>query len=145
MKLVAVALAVLAGTVCATATAATPCLPGRQAAVLVSYERTGGFAGIHDELTVRRSGRATYVRGLRGATGTFRLSCARLRALRRALVNARFESLAPVYGPDAQVADGFVETVRYRGRAVRVLTGAEPPPRLGRVLALLQFAVARRG
>ncbi|MDQ3821958.1 MAG: hypothetical protein M3321_01795, partial [Actinomycetota bacterium] len=115
-----------------------------QSAVLVAYERTGGFAGIRERLTVRRSGQATYARGLRDGSATFRLNCARLRTLRTALVEARFASLAPVYAPDAMVADGFVETVRHNGRSVQVLTGAEPPRRLARVLTLLRDALSRR-
>lgn len=135
---------VLAGTAAAVNTTSAKCLPGRQAAVLVRYERTGGFAGIREVLTVRRSGSATVVR-LRGSgETTIRLSCARLRALRTALVRARFASLAPVYVPDTPVSDGFVESVSYGGRTVRVLTGAEPPPRLARVLAILRDIVSRR-
>jgi hypothetical protein len=112
--------------------------------VLVRYERTGGFVGIRELLTVRRSGSATLVR-LRGSAGsTFRLSCTRLRTLRTALVRARFASLAPVYAPADPVGDGFVESVSYGGRTVRVLTGAEPPARLARVLALLRDHVSRR-
>jgi hypothetical protein len=122
----------------------TACIPGRQAAVLVAYDRTGGLAGIQDKLTVRRSGRASYSRLRGSARGTLQLSCTRLRAFRTALVRARFATLAPVYAPDTPLGDGLVESVSYGGRTVRVLTGAEPPPRLARVLALLRDIVSRR-
>jgi hypothetical protein len=112
--------------------------------VLVRYERSGGLAGIRDELTVRRSGRATVIRLRPPSSTTFVLSCRRLRALRTALVDARFATLAPVYAPDSPVADGLVESVSYGGRTVRVLTGAEPPRRLDRLLALLRDVVGRR-
>jgi hypothetical protein len=72
------------------------------------------------------------------------LTCRRVRALRDALRNARFATLSPVCAPDTPMGDGFVETVSYGGRTVRVLTGAEPPPRLARVLALLRDIVSRR-
>ena len=134
--------AILAGT--AWAAREATCLPGRQSAVLVSYERTGGFAGIRETLVVRRSGRATYAQARLSGAVAFRVSCARLRALRSALVNAQFASLARVYAPDTEVSDGFVERVTYGGRTVRVLSGAEPPPRLARVLAQLRGLVSRR-
>lgn len=119
------------------------CLPGRPGALLVSYSRTGGFAGIRERLRVYRGGRAEVVRGS-GALTELRLSCRCVRALRDALVAARFASLATVYAPDAPVADGFLETVAYGGRSVRVLTGAELPPRLARALAVLRDVVSRR-
>jgi hypothetical protein len=139
-----VVVAALTSAQAAPAAPSATCLPGRQAPVLVRYERTGGFAGIREALTVRRSGSATLVRTRGSSPVTFRLACARLRRLRTALVNARFASLAPVYAPDTPVADGFVESVSYGGRTVRVLTGAEPPPRLERVLELLRAIVAKR-
>ena len=119
------------------------CLPGRPGALLVAYSRTGGFAGIRERVRVYRGGRAEIVRGS-GELREFRLSCRRVRAVRDALVAARFASLGTIYAPDTPVADGFLETVTYGGRSVRVLTGAEPPRRLARVLALLRDVVSRR-
>ena len=118
------------------------CLPGRPAALLVAYSRTGGFAGIREELRIYRGGQATVVR--RGGQLSFRLTCARVRAVRDALVGARFSTLAPVYAPANPVADGFVDTVSYAGRRVRVLTGADPPERLARALRVLRGVVANR-
>jgi hypothetical protein len=114
------------------------CLPGRQAATLVAYERSGGLIGIRDLLTVRRSGVATLVRHRGSSPMTLHLSCTRLRALRTSLVSARFPSLSRVYAPDAPYADGFIESVSYGGRTVRVMTGARPPARLARVLGILR-------
>ena len=140
------ATAVVAGTLAAPPAATASelgCLPGRPGALLVSYSRTGGFAGIRERLRVYRGGQAEIVRGS-GRLTELRLSCRRVRALRDALVAARFASLASLYAPDALVADGFVETVGYGGRSVRVLTGGVPPPRLARVLAILRDVVSRR-
>jgi hypothetical protein len=137
---------VLAAVALATPAAPTGqlgCIPGRPAALLVAYTRTGGFAGIRDRLRVYRGGQADLVRGA-GSLHELRLSCRRVQALRDALVNARFRSLSPVYAPEPPVADGFIESVSYGGRTVRVLTGADPPQRLRRVLALLRDVAARR-
>jgi hypothetical protein len=127
----------------ASGSASGTCLPGRQAAVLVNYERSGGLAGIRDALTVRRSGAATLVRHRGAGPVALRLSCARLRALRNALVDARFASLARVYSPPDPYADGFIESVSYGGKTVRILTAAEPPARLSRVLGLLRAIASR--
>lgn len=132
----------------ALATPAAPagqlgCIPGRPAALLVAYERTGGLAGIREELRVSRGGQATLVHA-RGGRSTFRLTCARLRALRDRLVQARFATLAPVYAPADPIADGFIDTVSYAGRRVRVLTGARPPERLARVLGILRGIASNR-
>jgi hypothetical protein len=142
--LVVAALASVVGAASVEASSRATCLPGRQAAVLVHYEGAGGFAGMHDELTVRRSGRATVSRLRPRGTATFVLTCARLRTLRTLLVNARFGTLDPVYAPDSPYADGLVETISHGGGTVRVLTGAEPPRRLERVLQILRAVVAAR-
>jgi hypothetical protein len=118
------------------------CLPGRPAALLVAYTRSGGLAGIRDELRIYRGGQAWLVRRSRGSE--IRLACARVRAVRDALVRARFGTLARVYAPDDPFADGFTETVAYAGRRTTVLTGARPPARLARVLAMLRDIVATR-
>jgi hypothetical protein len=132
----------------ALATPAAPagqlgCIPGRPAALLVAYERTGGLADIRDVLRVFRGGQATLARA-RGGPSTFRLTCARVRTLRDRLVQARFATLAPVYAPADPFADGVVETVSYAGRRVRVLTGARPPERLSRVLGILRAIASNR-
>jgi hypothetical protein len=132
----------------ALATPASPaeqlgCLPGRPAALLVAYTRTGGFAGIREQLRIFRGGQATFIHA-RGGQTTFRLTCARVRTVRDALRNARFGTLAPVYAPDDPVADGFVDTVSYAGRRVSVLTGARPPERLARVLRILRSMASDR-
>jgi hypothetical protein len=123
------------------ATPAATCLSGRQSAVLVAYTRTGGLAGIRDGVTVYRGGRAL-VRQRSGAGTSIRLPCTRLRAIRNLLERARFSTLQPVYAPGNPVSDGFTETVTYRGRTVRVLTGATPPARFVRALNSLRRLVS---
>ena len=65
------------------------------------------------------------------------LSERRLKALRRAVRQARFATLRGRYAPDGVVSDGITETVRHAGRTVVVETGGDPPARLRRLLARL--------
>src|SRR5262245_47889712 len=110
-----------------------------QSRTLVSYERTGGFIGKQDSLTVLRSGAAT------SSNGTFQLAPRRRLRLESVLRSARFAMLGSEYLPPDPVADGYTYTVRYGGRRVSVGEGAKPPLRLQRVLALLSDIFSRRG
>jgi hypothetical protein len=113
--------------------------PPYRRASLVSYARTGGFAGLRESLTVFRGGAVT------STNGSFRLSARRLAALEAALRSARFSTLARRYPADYPVSDGFVYRVEYASRAVTVEDGGRPPARLRRVLALLTDILGRRG
>jgi hypothetical protein len=108
-------------------------------AVLVAFEQTGGFAGIERSLIVDRSGKVV-------ADGfpvtTRRLSTTRLRALRDALVRARFATLRRTYGSDPPVADGYVYGISYGGRTIHIEEGAQLPTRLARPYSLLMRLVA---
>jgi hypothetical protein len=105
------------------------------APVLVSFDRGGGFAGIQAGLDVGRTGKLVS-RGL--PLKTARLSPTRLASLRGALVNARFRTLHKAYKPETPIADGYVYSISYSGRAVRIDQGAKLPPRLQRLLSLLR-------
>lgn len=105
---------------------------------LVTYERTGGFIGVQDSLTVFPSGKAE------SSHGRFQLSARRLLVLETALRKARFATLRARYAPDAPVADGFTYRVRHAGRTVVVEEEAQVPARLGRVLDLLADIFAHR-
>jgi hypothetical protein len=113
--------------------------PEAQPVVLVTFEQTGGFAGIERGLVVHRSGKVVSD-GL--PVTTHRLSAARLRALRNALVQARFATLLRTYESETPVADGYVYRIRYAGRTIRVEEGAELPARLARPFSLLTRLVA---
>jgi hypothetical protein len=63
-----------------------------------------------------------------------RLPAARTRAVRAALREARFATLARRYRPRAVVNDGFVYVLRSGGRSVRVEQGADGVPRRLQVL-----------
>ena len=110
----------------------------RSPAVLVTYEQSGGFAGIERSLTVHRSGKVV-ADGF--ALRTRHLTPARLRTLRDALVKARFATLRRAYETDPPLADGFVYGVTYGARTVQVEEEAKVPARLERVLDLLSALV----
>jgi hypothetical protein len=106
----------------------------RPAKPLVTFEQTGGFAGIERGLVVLRSG-AVVSDGLPLATS--RLGPARLRALRTALVAARFATLRRTYESEEQLDDGYVYRITYGKRTIRIEEGAKLPPRLQRPVRLL--------
>jgi hypothetical protein len=114
--------------------------PEAQPAVLVTFEQTGGFAGIERGFVVHRSGKVVSD-GL--AVRTQRLSATRLRTLRNALVQARFATLRRTYESETPVADGYVYWITYAGRTIRVEEGAELPRRLARPFSLLERLVAQ--
>jgi hypothetical protein len=64
----------------------------------------------------------------------FSVSAKQLRALKRELRAARFRTLKRRYQPETQVFDGITQTIRYRGKAVSVSSGADVPARLSKVL-----------
>ena len=101
--------------------------------VLVAFHQGGGFVAIERSLSVRRSG-AVFLEGVHVST----LSRARLAALRAALADARWGTLRARYAPDTPVADGFLYSITYAGRTIRIDQGAKLPPRLQRPFVLLQ-------
>jgi hypothetical protein len=124
------ALAALVAAVAAAATAGqvdatSPPMP------LVTYTRTGGFIGVQDSMRIFPNGTVT------STNGDFRLSPARVAALRKQLRAARFPSLKRRYRAEYPIADGFVYGVWYLGRTVVVNEEAKTPLRLRRVLDTL--------
>lgn len=130
MRALTISIVAVVASVCAQASSA-----GQGPAVLVTYEQTGGFAGIERGLVVYRTGK---VQSDGMPLKTSRLTPARLRALRTALTQARFATLAKRYESEMPIADGFIYRVTYGGRSVRVEEGADPPARLERVLVQLR-------
>jgi hypothetical protein len=113
-------------------------LPAQAAAsTLATYSRVGGIAGESTSLAVQRDRHAERSTN-RGDDHSWRLSKKRYGGLRAALRAAHFATLAPHYDPAYVVNDGFTETVRFRGHAVSVSTGGEPPRRLERALDKLR-------
>ena len=124
--LCATALAALAsaGSTCAAAAPSSP---------LVTFEQTGGFAGIERGMTVRRSG-AVVSDGLPVAVS--RLAPTGLATLRQRLADARWATLKAMY--DSSISDAYVYRITYAGRTIRVEEGATVPRRLARLQAMLE-------
>ena len=111
--------------------------PGSAAAsspTLITFEQTGGFAGIERGFSVQRTG--TVVSDGLPVTAK-RLSSKRLLALRAALVTARWGTLARRYESDTGMADGYVYRLTYAGRTIKIEENAKLPARLARPFALL--------
>ncbi len=78
-----------------------------------------------------------------GAAKRFALSSSDLRALRRALKDARFSTLKRRYVSRYPVSDAITQVVRYAGRTVSVIDGGKPPERLRKLLSRLSTLASR--
>ena len=117
--------------------------PASAAKTLVSYEQSGGIAGIRTSLSVTMGGSARVTSSRATGITRFKLALSELHALKRALRNARFSTLRSLYDSKAPISDGINQTVRYAGYRVTVSTGGKPPPRLRKVLDRLSRLAAR--
>ncbi len=117
--------------------------PATAAKTLVSYEQSGGIAGIRTSLSVTVGGSARVTSSRAMGIKRFKLTLNELHALKRDLRDARFSTLRPLYDSKAPIADGIAQTVRYAGYRVTVSTGARPPQRLRKVLDRLSRLAAR--
>ncbi len=117
--------------------------PAGAAKTLVSYEQSGGIAGLRTSLSVTVGGSARVTSSRTTGISRFKLATAELRALKRDLRNARFSTLRSLYDSEYPIADGIAQTVRYAGFRVTVSTGGRPPARLRKVLDRLSRLAAR--
>ncbi len=101
----------------------TPDLPSPAGDTLVVYRRTGGIAGLRDEIVIRADGRVT--RTSRAERCDFRLNPRQLADLRADLDRADFATLRGRPSP-GNVSDGFSYLVVYRGTTVRAYDLAIP-------------------
>jgi hypothetical protein len=106
--------------------------------VLVTFDQSGGFAGVERGLVVHRNGKVVSD-GF--AVGTAKLTPTRLRVLRDALLRARFATLKRRYVSEQPLSDGYEWGITYAGRTVRIEETAKLPPRLERVFNLLNALV----
>ncbi len=110
MVAVAVLAAVTASPAAARAETPAPTVTEAPAATIV-FEKSGGFAGIHQTITVDRYGRA------HGTTTTtaadFQLTATEFRSLQRGLAYIRTWSSSSV---GCDIPDHFTYTLGYRGR-----------------------------
>lgn len=119
---------------CLLATAA-PSAGAATSAGTITWTRSGGIAGVSQEMTISRDRRVK----LTTDAGTKRRTLSRKRyaAIVRVVRDAKLPTLRTRYAPKLPTADGFATSVRYRGRTVTVLDGAKPPRRLQAVLGTL--------
>ena len=103
------------------------------AARLVSYERTGGIAGVDDRVVVFAGGAVT-IRHHDGVMHRTRLSARSVRALRRALVAAHFER--PVTAGPTGCADCFFFRLSHDSHTLS-FSQLPAPARLNGVLRIL--------
>ena len=117
--------------------------PASQPGPLVVYDKEGGVAGIREQLTVARDGRAT----LRDGYGDdaparrFRLTAAQLDHLRGVLEAAHLQRVRSSSGPGG-CADCFGYEIRFGGVRVIAYENAIAPA-LAQPIALLDRLVAR--
>ena len=110
----------------------TTTVPKVEAAVLVEYRLDGGLAGPM-RVVVTTDAQAIYTAG--SSEGTrFAVGTDTMEELRRALAGVDFEKLRGSYG-SASGPDRQVEVIAYRGKTVRIASGA--PEELRRVTAVL--------
>ncbi len=132
---------VVLGSALASLALASPAFAGPR--TLVSYEQSGGIAGIQTSLSVTVGGSARLTTSRVPGITRFKLTLAQLRALKRDLRDARFSTLRTLYDSKEPIADGIAQTVRYAGYRVTVSTGGRPPDRLRRVLMRLSRLASR--
>src|SRR4051812_30449973 len=113
-----------------TVAAVLTCTGVASADTLVNYSREGGFRGVPLSLTVGTGGKARSREGVNGVARTKNLSDSALAGLKRLLRRADFPDLKRSYLPaPGTVADGYTETVSYKGYNVTAGTGGDVPAR----------------
>ncbi|MFF5211880.1 hypothetical protein [Streptosporangium sp. NPDC000396] len=106
----AIVAAMAAGPAVAWAETSAPTVTVRSAA-MISYEKSGGFAGIRQSITIGQYGEAHVAAA--ATTADFQLTDEEFRSLRRRLGNVSTWSSSSA---GCDVADHFTRTLSYRGR-----------------------------
>jgi len=132
---------VLSAALLASAALASPVSAGPR--TLVSYEQSGGIAGIQTSMSVSVGGSARLTSTRTEGIKRFRLTAPELRRLKRDLRDARCSRLRSLYDSKTPIADGISQTIRYAGYRVTVSTGGRPPERLRKVLTRLSRLASR--
>lgn len=138
----AILVALIALTLAACTPIATPVPPTPAAPTPIDYQRSGGFIGVQDHLTIDLNGHVTLTR--RNGTTEFDLSRDELGAIQAAFQTAGFLSLPENPTPQGYAADGFLYVITYQGHQVR--TGdPSVPKQLEPVIAMLNRMIDSRG
>ena len=110
--------------------------------ILIVYQRSGGFIGVKDSLTIDQGGHSTLMR--RTNDVEFDLSRDELGAIQAAFDKAEFQAMPEEPTSQGYAADGFVYDIVYRGHEVK--TGDPSVPRqLEPVVTLLNQLVDSKG
>jgi hypothetical protein len=99
---------------------------------LVAYTRSGGVAGVTEQMVVYRDGKVV-VSG--NGDREFHMADGQLTRLQDALAAGEWPRQPTVYGQP--VPDGFQHDISYEGHLVQTYDGARPPAWLQEVLDLL--------
>jgi hypothetical protein len=110
-----------------------------QPGVLIEYHRSGGFAGLNDQLTIMTDGKALLIRNNQRYESV--LDPERLQQLQQVLEDAHFSTLEPAYLPQRQGTDLISYEIRYAGQRLRTADAAVPDA-LQPVLDLLNETIA---
>ena len=97
----------------------------------ITYQRSGGIAGLDDRLTIDADGHASFTRqaGLRQVgPRQFIVASAVMNRLTTLLNAANFSSHSPEYLPDRSGADLVSYRIAYKGHTVQTMDTAIPRP-----------------
>jgi hypothetical protein len=119
-------------------------MPTNGNGIMLTYERSGGIAGLRDQLTIYHNGRCELQRN--GSRIEFSLDSIELNRLEQLIQQANFPELKGSYLPDNSIPDAFEYVISYHTQegsryAVRTRTTAIPEA-LGPLLNELSQIVA---
>ncbi len=119
------------------------CAPSAPAAPTpIDYQRSGGFIGVQDHLTIDLNGHATLTR--RTGNSEFDLTRDELTAIQTAFQSAGFASLPENSMPRAGTADAYLYVITYQGHQVQTGDSAIPK-QLEPVIASLNRLIDSKG
>lgn len=93
-------------------------------ATFLEYQRSGGFLGLEDHLTIVQAGKVILER--KGLETEFQLDSEAMSQLETLLSDAQFTELEDEYFPERQGSDLIEYTIRYSGHTVRMMDTAIP-------------------
>jgi len=105
---------------------ASGCLCSSEQTVLITYRRSGGIAGVNDELVIYSNHQAILVR--RTGRAEFTLDADQVARLVQQFEEANFVSLDREYLPQNTCCDLYEYVVTYEGHTVRTMDTAIPEP-----------------
>lgn len=111
--------------------------------VLVTFVRSGGFAGVRDHLEVGDAGKGRVTTKRQPAGVDVALDPAQMADLSSVLSRAKFGSLQVAYGTPGAIADNFQYEVSHEGTTVTVHDLSAAPPTLQAAIGQLEFVVAQ--